>query len=147
LSDQGATEEEAGGAPEPPPVTIEASPETARLVVIGSAEFVDDVVFEISSSLTQDRYLNSLKLMQNAVAWCTEDTDLLEIRARGSYARVLAPMSEREQSFWEGANYVIALLSLVALGAVWNARRRNEQPLELLPPESIEKSHRKEREQ
>ncbi len=147
LSDQGGAEEESGGAPEPPPVTIETSPETARLVVIGSAEFVDDVVFEISSSLTQDRYLNSLKLVQNAVAWCTEDTDLLEIRARGSYARVLAPMSEREQSFWEGANYVMALLSLVVLGVVWNARRRNEQPLELLPPEAIETSHRKGEEQ
>jgi ABC-2 type transport system permease protein len=111
--------------------TIEVSPETARLVVIGSAEFVDDIVFEISSRLVMDRYFNSLKLVQNAVAWSTEDLDLLNIRSRGTYARVLAPMTEREQSFWEGANYVVALVALFVIGILWNARRRNEQPIQL----------------
>ncbi len=115
-----------------PPPTLEASPETARLIVIGSAEFVDDIVFDISSSLVRDRYLNSLKLVQNAVAWSTEDLDLLDIRARGTYARVLKPLSEEERSFWEGANYVAALLAVVAIGVVWNTRRKNEQPMELL---------------
>jgi len=120
----------------PIPSVIEASPETARLVVIGSAEFVDDTIFNISSRLMQDRYLNSLKLMQNAVAWSTEDLDLLNIRARGTYARVLAPMTEREQSFWEGANYVVALLGLIVIGIVWNARRKSEQPMQLTNSES-----------
>jgi ABC-2 type transport system permease protein len=118
---------------EPTAGTIKASPDTARLIVVGSAEFVDDVVFELSSSLTADRYLNSLKFMQNAVAWCVEDLDLLDIRSRGTYARVLAPMAESDRAFWEGANYVVALASLVAIGILWNARRRNEQPMELVP--------------
>jgi len=121
----------------PAPGTIEVSPETARLIVIGSAEFVDDIVFDISSTLTRDRYLNSLKLVQNAVAWSTEDQDLLDIRSRGTYARVLAPMTERAQSFWEGANYVLALLALVVIGIVWNTGRRNEQPMELLDPSEL----------
>ena len=135
-----ATEEGGAGTPTPTPApevaggVIKESPDTARLIVIGSAEFVDDVVFDLSSRLTRDRYLNSLKLMQNSVAWATEDLDLLNIRARGTYARVLNPMTDREQSFWEGANYVAALLSLVVIGVVWNARRRNEQPMELIPP-------------
>jgi ABC-2 type transport system permease protein len=133
--DMEASEGEA--AQEPIPATIKASPETARLIVIGSAEFLDDVVFDLSSRLTQDRYLNSLKLVQNGVAWATEDTDLLNIRSRGTYARVLIPMSEREQSFWEGANYVLALLALIVVGAVWSARRKNQQAMELLPPEAI----------
>lgn len=128
---EGALEE--GEELEPIPGTIEASPETARLIVIGSAEFVDDVIFEVSSSLTADRYLNSLKLVQNGVAWATQDLDLLGIRARGTYARVLNPMTESEQAFWEGANYVVALLALVGLGVLWNLRRRAEQPMELLP--------------
>jgi ABC-2 type transport system permease protein len=127
---------EAEAAQEPIAGTIESSPETARLIVIGSAEFVDDVVFDISARLTRDRYLNSLKLMQNAVAWSTEDLELLDIRSRGTFARMLAPMTEREQSFWEGANYVAALLALVVIGIVWNTQRKNEQPMELLPPES-----------
>jgi ABC-2 type transport system permease protein len=127
---EGALDE--GPVEGPIPATIEASPETARLIVIGSAEFVDDVVFEISSSLTMDRYLNSLKLIQNAVAWATEDLDLLSIRARGTQVRVLIPMEEGEQSFWEGANYVVALIALVIIGSVWNSRRRNEEPMELV---------------
>ncbi len=75
--------------------------------------------------------------MQNAVAWSTEDLDLLNIRSRGTYARVLAPMTDNQQSFWEGANYAVALVALIAIGIVWNARRRNEQPMELLPQEAI----------
>ena len=111
--------------------TIDVSPDSARLVVVGSAEFVDDVVFDISSRLTQDRYLNSLKLVQNGVAWATEDTDLLDIRARGTYARVLVPMTDQQQSFWEGINYVLALVSLIVIGVVWSARRKNEPPMQL----------------
>ena len=135
-----AAEPAATPTPTPPPsslATIEESPETSRLVVIGSVEFLDDVVFDLSSSLTQDRYLNSLQFLQNCVAWCTEDLDLLSIRSRGTQTRVLAPLSEGEQSFWEGANYVVALLSLVVIGFVWNSRRRNEEPIELLPPDAV----------
>jgi ABC-2 type transport system permease protein len=135
-----AGEEQTEEVQEPVPGTIEVSPETSRLVVIGSAEFVNDIVFEISSSLTADRYLNSLKLIQNAVAWSTEDLDLLGIRARGTYARVLAPLTEQQQSLWEGGNYVVALVALIAIGILWNTRRRNERPLELLPPKAVETS-------
>jgi len=126
--------------PEPPPSslgTIESSPNTSRLVVIGSVEFVDDIVFELSSSLTQDRYLNSLQFLQNCIAWSAEDLDLLSIRTRGTQTRVLAPLSEGEQSFWEGANYVAALLSLVVIGFVWSSRRRNVEAMELLPRDEV----------
>jgi ABC-2 type transport system permease protein len=126
---------EGEGAPqEPTPGAIESSPEAARLVVVGSAEFVDDIVFDISSTLTRDRYLNSLQLLQNAVSWSTEDLDLLSIRSRGTSARVLIPMAERAQSFWEGANYVIALLALVAVGVFWSVRSKNEEPMALIDP-------------
>jgi ABC-2 type transport system permease protein len=114
--------------------TIERSPDSARLVVVGSAEFVDDTVFDISSSLTHDRYLNSLQFMQNALDWSVEDLDLLAIRSRGTATRVLSPEAEEQQSFWEGLNYTVVLLALVGIGVVWNIQRRNEQPVELIPP-------------
>jgi ABC-2 type transport system permease protein len=113
--------------------TIDSSPETARLVVIGSAEFLNDIVFDLSASLTRDRYLNSLQFMQNTVDWSVEDLDLLNIRSRGTSVRVLNPLTESEQSFWEGLNYVLALLALGAIGVVWRMRRQNEQPMELTP--------------
>jgi len=131
---EGAPDEEGAITTEQPlPATIEISPETSRLVVFGSAEFLNDLVFEISSQLGPERYLNSLSLVQNAVAWCTEDIDLLGIRARGTYARVLSPSTERQQSLWEGANYVVALAGVGTIGLVWNMHRRKQRPLALLP--------------
>ena len=114
---------------------IESSPDTARLVVIGSAEFLNDIVFDLSASMAQDRYLNSLQFMQNTVDWSVEDLDLLTIRSRGASSRVLNPLNESQQSFWEGLNYVLALLGLVAIGVIWRVRQQNEQPMELVKDE------------
>jgi len=117
--------------------TIEVSPEGARLVVIGSSEFLDDLVFNLSSRLSGDRYLNSIKLLQNAIAWATEDLDLLTIRTRGTSVRVLAPLDDRARSMAEAANYVLAFLALLMLGVVWSVRLRNEKPVELLPAHEL----------
>jgi ABC-2 type transport system permease protein len=144
--DEAASEEAPAseGAPTPEPTpqtapgTIEVSPETSRLVVIGSFEFVDDIVLELSRTLGGDRYVNNLNLVQNAVAWAVEDLDLLNISARGSASRVLIELSEGEQSFWEVGNYVVALLSLMAVAAVTSVRRRNETPIPLVPREEVD---------
>ena len=61
-----------------------------------------------------------------------EDLDLLTIRSEGSAARVLVPLTERDQSFWEGTNYVLALIALIIIGVVWRTRKQNEEPMELL---------------
>jgi ABC-2 type transport system permease protein len=144
LEAEAQAEVEPGGpAPEPTATpantigTIESSPDTARLVVIGSAEFLNDLVFQLSSNLTQDRYFNTLQFMQNTVDWSVEDLDLLTIRSRGTSARVLVPLNESQQSFWEGANYVLALVALVVLGLIWRWRRQNEQPMELVPQSAV----------
>jgi ABC-2 type transport system permease protein len=113
--------------------TIESSPDTARLVVIGSAEFLNDIVFDLSSNLTRDRYMNSLQFLQNTVDWSVEDLDLLGIRSRGTSARILNPLSEGQQSFWEGLNYALALLAVLGIGVMWRVRKQNEQPMELVP--------------
>jgi ABC-2 type transport system permease protein len=112
--------------------TIEASPESSRLVVVGSAEFVDDVVLDISRSFSQDRYLLNLQFLQNAVDWSVEDEDLLSIRSRGTYARLLKPLEKDEQTFWEGLNYAVALLAVIGIGVVWNVRQRSEEPMALV---------------
>ena len=101
------------------------------MVVIGSSEFLDDVLLQLSSRVSQDRYLNNLQFMQNAVDWSVEDLDLLSIRSRGTTTRVLRPMEQREQSTLEIVNYAVALAALLGIGALWYYRRRNEQPIEL----------------
>jgi len=129
--------EEASSPEQETPVlgTIEASPESSRLVVVGSAEFLDDTVLDISRSLSRDRYLYNLQLVLNTVDWAVEDEDLLTIRSRGTYARVLPDLTREEHSFWEGLNYAVALLGLVALGVVWSSRQRGEEPIELVERE------------
>lgn len=117
--------------------TIESSPDTARLVVVGSAEFLNDIVFDLSANLTRDRYLNSLQFLQNTVDWSVEDLDLLSIRSRGTSARLLNPLPESQETFWEGLNYGLALLALIGVGVMWRMRRKNEQPMELVPQAAI----------
>jgi ABC-2 type transport system permease protein len=111
--------------------TIDQSPETARLVVVGSSEFLNDTVFQISSRLSGDRFLNSLQLLQNAVDWSVEDLDLLAIRARGVQTRLLKPLEEAQQSMWEIASYAFAVVAVGAIGLLWAARRRRERPMQL----------------
>ncbi len=120
-------------APAQPVATITESPESSRLVVIGSAAFAEDSILQLSAALTQEQYLNNLQFAQNVVDWSAEDLDLLAIRSRGASVRVLQPMTEGEESVWETANYVVALAALVVVYALWRRRRRSEQPIELLP--------------
>ena len=114
------------------PDLIESSPDSARLVVIGSSEFVDDLVLELSRSLSADRFLFNLKLLQNAVDWAAEDLDLLGLASGGIYTRLLQPLDDREQTYWEAANYGVALAVLIGIGMLWNLRRRGERPMELI---------------
>jgi ABC-2 type transport system permease protein len=125
-------------APQPTPAaptagTIDRSPATARLVVIGSGDFLNDTVFNISSQLAPERYLNSLQFIQNTVDWSVEDLDLLSIRSRGTSSRVLEPLTPDEQSMWEFGNYGFALAALVIISLWWASRRRAERPITLSP--------------
>jgi ABC-2 type transport system permease protein len=132
----------ASNQPTPTPVaqvggTIDSSPETSRLVVVGSADFLTDAIFQVSSSLGTDRYLNSLQLLQNTVDWSAEDLDLLDIRARGTISRVLEPLTTGQERFWEGLNYGLALLALIGIAVVWRVWRRRERPMKLTPPSKL----------
>lgn len=128
-TEDGATAAKTRQSPMP---IIKNSPPTARLVVIGSAEFVNDTVIRMSQGLGMDRFLNSLEFMQNVVDWAVADEDLLTIRSRGSHARLLKPMSRREQTFWEWMNYGAALAALAGVSIFGANRRKKEAPMQLL---------------
>ncbi len=112
--------------------TIAVSPKSSRLVVVGSSEFLTDAMLSLSRSQSADRYLLNLQLVQNSVDWAVEDEDLLTIRSRGDYARLLRPMDKGEQRFWEAVNYAAATLAIVVIGLVWHLRQRREAPMQLV---------------
>lgn len=141
-----APSETAGGAagdaaatatPAPLAGVIEQSPDTARLVVVGSAEFLNDFVLNLSARLSQDLPFNNLQFAQNAVDWAVEDLDLLSIRARGAGTQVLQPLNERQQTMWEVGQYLFALFALLAIGLVWQVGRRQEKPMRLTPRPAV----------
>lgn len=122
----------AGADPEAPVVLtpmIAKSPDSARLVVVGSSEFISDTVISIAQSLGQDRILNNLSFLQNLIDWSVEDQGLLAIRSRGSHARLLYPMNRREQAFWEWLNYGLALAALALISLYGSRRRHREKPM------------------
>ena len=98
------------------------------LVVLGSGLFVEDVVLNLSRQFSSDMYFNNLQLVQNAVDWAAEDLDLLSIRARGSATRVLLPMQESTQTFWEVFNYAVALVALPRKPLAPALRRARSEP-------------------
>jgi len=131
---------ESGEFTNPALATINQSTGDSRLVVFGSSGFIDDLPLQLSSRLTQDYVVNNLRLLQNAVDWSVEDTDLLSIRSRGSATRVLIPLDTQQQTFWEISIYIIEAMLLLGLYVYWQfrSRKNNSRNILLLEEESPE---------
>lgn len=120
---------------------VETSPPSARMVLIGSSTFVSDTALDLAAQATGTRYLKPVELMENAVDWMLEDRGLLNLRGRGQFSRMLAPLDREAQMFWEYLNYGLALggLALVyVLDRRARARRRARQEAILALPVSPE---------
>ncbi|MCB0329239.1 MAG: Gldg family protein [Bdellovibrionales bacterium] len=103
----------------PVSAVIEKSPESARIILFASNEFLTDQTIQISASGGTSRYLNSLQLLQNTVDWSLEDRGLLTIRGRGHFSRTLFPLERKEQITWEYTNYAAALFLLLLVFGVY----------------------------
>ena len=102
---------------------IDKSPESARLIVIGSASFIADQTVRMIGSADGMIYVNSNQLIANLVDWAVEDRSLLEIRARGHFNRTLEPMETDQQRVWEYVNYALALAGLALVFGLSRQRR------------------------
>lgn len=94
---------------------IEKSPESARIILVGSNEAFTDQTLQLSRAAANDRFVNSLQFLENAVDWALEDRALLSIRSRAHFARTLAPMTREQKAFWEYLNYGLVLLGLLLI--------------------------------
>jgi ABC-2 type transport system permease protein len=103
---------------------IDRSPESARLFVFASNDFLSDQTLGVIGSAEGTVYGNSLQLVANAVDWSLEDRELLGIRSRGHFNRTLPPLAEGEQALLEYLNYGVALLGVLVVFLVYRTRER-----------------------
>jgi ABC-2 type transport system permease protein len=106
---------------------IERSPESSRIILISSNDFLSDTVIRLLGSAQQTEYLNTLQMAANAVDWSLEDAGLLSIRSRGHFNRTLPPMEQSSQMFWEYLNYALAAFALIVIALLERRIRRVRQ--------------------
>ncbi|TQV86255.1 ABC transporter permease subunit [Exilibacterium tricleocarpae] len=104
---------------------IDRSPESARIILFGSNDFLRDQIIQMTGSAGGSQYLNTLQLVANTVDWSLEDAGLLSIRSRGHFNRTLPPMEQNTQMFWEYLNYALAALALGLVALVQHRRKKS----------------------
>ena len=119
---------------------IERSPDSARIILVGSSSFLADELLEVISSVDRTQYQTPLRFAENLVDWSLEDRQLLALRSRGGqFSRTLPPMSEASQMSWEYANYALAILGLLAIFLIRRLARASAQRryLAILKPQGV----------
>jgi len=133
---KGETEDFEKPTPQPSRVALQQSPET-RLIVVGNAEFLSDLVARALSSVDGGFFVENLRFAQNLIDWVGLDNDMLGIRARGLVSRRLERVEKGEEIFIEVLNYVVPALLLAALGAFLHWKRRQTPPLSSTPTDDL----------
>ncbi|MFU8763518.1 MAG: Gldg family protein [Haliea sp.] len=103
---------------------LERSPESARLVVFASNDFMDDQMLNAVVAAAGTQYLGPLELLMNTLEWSLQDQSLLQIRSRAHFNRTLPPMSRQAQQFVEYLNYGLAIILLLLLAGIHGLRTR-----------------------
>jgi ABC-2 type transport system permease protein len=105
-------------------VPLTLSPET-RLVVVGNASYVSDLVGSLLSQGGGGFFLENLAFVENLIDWTTLDNDLITIRARGAGTRRLERLERSQEITIEGINYLLPTLFLLGLAGyrVWHRRQ------------------------
>jgi len=106
---------------------IQRAPESARIVLFSSNDFLQDQVFNLASAAAGSEYLNNMQLLANTLDWALQDEGLLGIRGRGHFNRTLPPLEQGEQAFWEYLNYALAVLALGLVALIQRRRQTRRQ--------------------
>jgi ABC-2 type transport system permease protein len=110
----------------------------ARLVVVGSSAFASDLVRGLGGQLGASGaiYRGNFQLVRNLIDWSLADTDLLEIRGSGAFARTLRPLSESRKQMWELGNYAFVLMTLAIIVMIAATARRRTRAIAPIPERS-----------
>ncbi len=103
---------------------LQRSPESARIVLYSSNDFMDDQVLNGQVMANGTQYLGPVELLLNTLDWALRDDELLKIRSRAHFNRTLPSMERRGQAIIEYLNYGLALLWLGLLALLHWLRKR-----------------------
>lgn len=106
---------------------IDHSPESARIILFASNDFLADDMINLASMGLGTRYTKPVELLENAIDWSLEERELLAIRGRSQFSRTLDPLNQEEQIFWEYLNYGLALTGLLLIGLTRRWMKRQAQ--------------------
>lgn len=106
---------------------IERSPESARIILFSSNDFLRDDIVGVMGSAAGSQYTNTVQLVANSIDWSLEDAGLLSISGRGHFNRTLPPMAHTAQLFWEYANYAFVAIILLLFALVQRQRGKSRQ--------------------
>ncbi|MBN2528038.1 MAG: Gldg family protein [Deltaproteobacteria bacterium] len=109
--------------------TLKKAVPKARLAVVGSSEFMSDLAVQLSAQVAGNVQRSNFQLIRNLVDWAVADTELLQIRTAGTFARTLKPIDESTRNKWEWGNYIFVLIALCIVVFVTITRRRNQKSL------------------
>jgi ABC-2 type transport system permease protein len=106
---------------------IEHSPESARIILFASGDFLTDQTLQLAAGASGRHDLGSLQLVTNSLDWALEDAGLLSIRGRGHYARTLVPLSREFQAGVEYLDYGLSLLGLLLVFMIYKLKSRRSR--------------------
>ena len=106
---------------------IEKSPQSSRLLIFSSNDFLSDQTLQMVGSSDGTLYLNSPQMIVNFVDWAFEDESLTSIRARGNFNRTLDFQDETAQQIFEYLNYFLAILSVLAIAWIYRMKAKRER--------------------
>jgi ABC-2 type transport system permease protein len=107
--------------------TVLHSPESARLVIYSSNDFLDDQILSAVVTASGTQYLGPVELLMNTLDWSLQDDRLLQIRSRGHFNRTLPPMQREGQMIIEYSNYALSVLLLLLIATVSWLRKRHRR--------------------
>lgn len=97
---------------------LSRSPESARIMLYSSNDFMDDQVLSAQVMASGTQYLGPVELLLNSLDWALQDDELLRIRSRAHFNRTLPPMEQQAQAMVEYINYGLAVIWLIFLALV-----------------------------
>lgn len=98
--------------------------ENSRLVVIGSAKFIEDALLE--------RSVENAALVMNAVDVLSQDESFISIRSRSAFQRPLKPLSDGKKIAIKYANIFSSVVIVVILALImYLVRRRQDKKAQI----------------